>query len=1051
MPQSQRVLMVATIPDDERTILCHLQGAGFAPQPRRVDTLDALSAALAEAGWQVAFLAAASGAIDPAEALRRIRAAATPTTVVAICGPADEDRALALLEAGADDYVVMDRPARLGPAVRRLTEGAAERRQYHDLFALAPMPYLVTDADGRVQAANRAALALLGYGDDPPAEIDIISRLGEDSRAVFGAIGKRLSQTGGDERCELRLYTVTGEERFLACSASVVRAQENGEVQLHWALRDVSERALSRRDLEKSELRLRTILDVLPVAVFVADADGRIRMTNRAASRIWGEAPLCDDVADYDRHYKAWWPDGRRLRAHEFGLARVLAGENVPEVEEMEIEATDGARKTILHYARRMLDAHGEPAGAVSVNVDITELRRIEETLRDVLENSRDAIYRRNLQTDRYDYVSPALQELTGLGADDLLAMTHAQVTERVHPEDRAAVVASTQALLASPEPMPTDSGEVRWLTENGAYRWLSDNRRLVRDAEGRPLAFVGTLRDVTVRKEQEEALARRMADLAALYELSQALLGGLDAQQVAQRVCDAAVERFGMRMAWIGLLDRHHGGQGLALAAVAGHDEGFAANLVASLGRDENADRPVMRALRTGRMQTVEDAGNNAQMPEPLRSAAQARGYGSVASLPLAHDGEVEGVLVAFSSQEVVLDPARLQTLQALANLGDLALQNAALQHDLELHTEILEEKVAERTASLRESVALFRAIFDGAASGIALVDDAGRLFAWNAALQALLGLPEERLEQLRLADLLPYRAGRKALSDAWAALAISESPGRRVEVRYLRGDGQERWASVLLSLARDVAGAVRFGLAVVDDITDARRAQEALLHAEKLSATGKLAASFAHEIRNPLQSVIGCLGLASEVYAAGEDPSHYLEVARGELRRANDLVSRLRDLNQRTGPEDRAPVDVHGLLDAVVTLTGVQARHGRVQVLVERADDLPPLTLAADAMQQVFLNLFLNALDAMPEGGALRIRTERAGDEVRIAFSDTGVGIAPEDLGKLFEGFYSTKEEGLGLGLFICQGIVQQHGGQISVESEVGVGSTFTVSLPV
>jgi PAS domain S-box-containing protein len=233
--------------------------------------------------------------------------------------------------------------------------------------------------------------------------------------------------------------------------------------------------------------------------------------------------------------------------------------------------------------------------------------------------------------------------------------------------------------------------------------------------------------------------------------------------------------------------------------------------------------------------------------------------------------------------------------------------------------------------------------------------------------------------------------------------------------------------------------------------DITEQRHAQEALIQTERLTAIGRMAASLAHEINNPIQSVVGCLGLAIETLAEGEDATRFLDVAMEESERAARIVYRMRDLG-RSEDGHKEPAAVGELLEKVLILTGHQAHNQQVEVSWEGEDSLPPVPMVRDRIQQVFLNLVLNALEAMPEGGELHIRAghtdEPAG--VQVSFADTGVGIAPEEVARLFEAFHSTKQLGLGLGLYVSRNIVQEHGGWIDVQSEVGQGATFNVWLP-
>jgi PAS domain S-box-containing protein len=371
---------------------------------------------------------------------------------------------------------------------------------------------------------------------------------------------------------------------------------------------------------------------------------------------------------------------------------------------------------------------------------------------------------------------------------------------------------------------------------------------------------------------------------------------------------------------------------------------------------------------------------------------------------------------------------------------------------HEKELrYTDELEARVAERTAALRASEARFRALFEEAALGIALVDTEGRLRDSNPALQKVLGYGDEELRGMGFMEFT-YPDDAAAILDLHRGLLAGKRDQYKVESRLVRKDGQLVQVNLVVSLIRGTGSEPELAIGLIEDITERKQAQAALIQAEKLSIAGRLAASLAHEISNPLQSVIGCLGLAEETLSDGGDVSRYLQVARDELRRAARIVAQLRDMQRPSSLEERVPTDVNALLDHVLTLSRNQCQDHGVEVVCRRSDDLPSLSLVPDRIQQVFLNLILNAIDANPEGGLLEISTTRTNqpDGVRVAFSDSGVGIAPGVLPLIFDPFFSTRHEGLGLGLFISHNIVKQHGGHIEVDSQVGEGTTFTVWLP-
>jgi two-component system, NtrC family, sensor kinase len=231
---------------------------------------------------------------------------------------------------------------------------------------------------------------------------------------------------------------------------------------------------------------------------------------------------------------------------------------------------------------------------------------------------------------------------------------------------------------------------------------------------------------------------------------------------------------------------------------------------------------------------------------------------------------------------------------------------------------------------------------------------------------------------------------------------------------------------------------------------------AQAQLLQSAKLAAVGELAASVAHEINNPLYAARNSLYLVEQDLPPGAPQRQFLEIAQGELGRIARIITRMRDFYRPTRAE-LEPTTINDVLMATLDLVQTHLRHGQVAVATDLADDLPQMTAHTDQMRQVFLNLMLNACDAMPNGGTLRITsharpasTDQPADII-VQIADTGVGIAPEHHAHLFEPFYTTKAQGTGLGLAISAHIITQHSGQIEVASEVGVGTTFTVRLPV
>jgi signal transduction histidine kinase len=224
---------------------------------------------------------------------------------------------------------------------------------------------------------------------------------------------------------------------------------------------------------------------------------------------------------------------------------------------------------------------------------------------------------------------------------------------------------------------------------------------------------------------------------------------------------------------------------------------------------------------------------------------------------------------------------------------------------------------------------------------------------------------------------------------------------------------------------------------------------AQAQLVRTEKLAALGRLAAGIAHEVNNPLQPILNCLEVAIEdVEHDNKIDTEVLRVAEREVVRIKSIVTRLLDF-ARPSTADKVALDLHGLIDEILVLTKKQLEHMHIELQLQLESSLP-LTGNPNQVKQVLLNVVLNAMQAMPDGGRLRIVTYDNEDGVVTEVSDTGVGMSEDTIAQIFEPFYSTKDDGTGLGLAVSYGIIQGHGGEIHIESEMGRGSRFIIWLP-
>jgi signal transduction histidine kinase len=229
-------------------------------------------------------------------------------------------------------------------------------------------------------------------------------------------------------------------------------------------------------------------------------------------------------------------------------------------------------------------------------------------------------------------------------------------------------------------------------------------------------------------------------------------------------------------------------------------------------------------------------------------------------------------------------------------------------------------------------------------------------------------------------------------------------------------------------------------------------QKTHEQLLHAEKMSSIGRLSASIAHEFNNPLQGVTNIIQGVKKRADLDIDDSELMDLALKECHRMRDLVKSLQVFNRQT-TSIKASVDIHATLDNILMLSKKEFATRKVSITKKYIDNLPQITVVSDQLKQVFLNMLSNASDAYIHGGVITIETDFFENNVVIRFHDSGCGLSPDDRERIFEPFFTTKSEmkGTGLGLSISYGIIKDHGGEITVDSEQNKGSTFSVILPI
>ena len=364
----------------------------------------------------------------------------------------------------------------------------------------------------------------------------------------------------------------------------------------------------------------------------------------------------------------------------------------------------------------------------------------------------------------------------------------------------------------------------------------------------------------------------------------------------------------------------------------------------------------------------------------------------------------------------------------------------------------DITDRKRAEE--ALRESEIRFRSVAQSANDAIISADSFGNITFWNKAAQKMFGYTGEEVLGQPFTLLMPeryrdaYRSGMERLRSTGESYLV----GKTVELSGLRKDGSE--FPFELSLASWEVGGEAFYTSIIRDLTERKKMEEQLILTDRLASIGELASGIAHELNNPLTSVIGFSELLLN-QDVSDDVKEDLKVINREAQRTAGIVGNLLTFARKRPPAKQL-LDINNIIQMVLELRAYEQRVNNILVNTRLAPDLPEIMADGFQLQQVFLNIVINAEQFMIEAhgrDTLTITTERVGDIVRASFADDGSGITKENLGHLFDPFFTTKEvgKGTGLGLSICHGIITEHGGRIYAKSKLGKGATFVVELPI
>src|SRR5579883_1031007 len=922
-----------------------------------------------------------------------------------LLGPAGEVAFLVHQLEDATEFVLLQQAneaLRMSEAEHERTERELQRKREKLRVTLESMGdgVIVTDADGCVTLLNPVAETLTGWSLEEAIEAslaDVFHIVNVHSRERVENPVARVLATGmivGLANHTL-LISRDGTERPIDDSAAPIRDAEGNILGVVLIFRDVTERYEAEEAIQRERTLLRTLIDALPDAIWTKDADARFVISNAAhvaLVRAIDEAAVAGKTG-FDFH-----PLERAREYHDDDLRVLQYGETIFNKEEL-VHAPDGRDRWHLVIKAPLKDREGRVTGLVGVSRNIQERKETLESLRASLSLFRAAFEDTNVAMivsdieNRFLRVNAAFARLFGYTPAEMIGMTVADIT---HPDDLAESYAKREQLLAGQAHFTQHK---RYRHRDGRTLWGITSVSLVRNADGQPALFVGQVQDVTAQKKAEINLRESEGRFQAFFHATTAAMVEISPDARYLRANVAFYQMFGYSPEELPNLTVGD--------IVYPEDRETVLAQYAQVGRGERSSYTADRRYRR-------------KDGSPL--------WARVSVVAASEEGGRPRVITAV-----------------VVNLTDWKLAEDALR--------VSEDRFRLLVESVRD-----HAIF--------MTDPDGHVIAWNSGAERVYGYSTDEALGLPLSQFhTPEGVASGAPIKRLARTA--EAGSYRNEEWCVRKDGSRFWAEIsTTALRNNGAGELRGLVVVMRDMTDRRQLEEQFRQSQKLEAVGRLAGGVAHDFNNLLTVINGYADVLLATCPPSNPDSEPLKAIRDAGERAAALTSQLLAFSRKAIVEPRV-LNLNDVIDQSARLLRRLVGED-ISLTTSLAAGLHSIKADSTQVEQILLNLAVNARDAMPTGGQLTIETRnvhlREGDTavypdlqpgpyVQLAVSDTGCGMTDAVKARLFEPFFTTKEpgKGTGLGLAMVYGAVKTHGGHISVYSEVDVGTTFKILLPV
>lgn len=617
-------------------------------------------------------------------------------------------------------------------------------------------------------------------------------------------------------------------------------------------------------------------------------------------------------------------------------------------------------------------------------------------------------------------------------------------------------------------------SSQFKGLRKDGTTFPAEINASLLRTSLGKPYAAVGVIRDVTSQMAVEEQIQRRSRELTALMKSSTKIIRTKDLRQRLKVVAEA-IRGLGWRRVVISVRDENLEIIDLVTAGLTPEEVKILLKKKSPGHVWRERLSPKVQHYKIGEFYYLPwldpwvreyfwKVPSDAPLEEAVEYIAGVPSRISPEEMIDWHPQDTlyaplrlpEGRIVGIISIDDPLDGRRptresLAPLELFVHQAAVAIENAQLIKDLETarnqvkeYAEQLELKVKERTRELVESEKKYSTLVEHANDGVAIIQDGDVSFI-NKRLEEMGGYGREERIGKPFLKMIP-QSEVKLIKSRYEKRMKGKSVPAIYETKLLSKNGDlipvEVNATVINYDGKPA------DLVIVRDISERKKMEEKLLRAEKLAAIGELAASVGHDLRNPLTGISGAVYYLKMKLASKMDrrSREMLDLIEGDVEYSNKIVNDLLDFSREIHLQ-RTRVSVKSMIDETLAKIKIPKK---VEIL-DLTGNLPQVLVDADQIKRVFENLVKNAIEAMPKGGKLEIKSKRVNGILKITFQDTGTGISPRNSQRLFTPLFTTKAKGVGLGLAICKRMIDAHGGTINVESKEEIGTCVTVTIPI